>query len=81
MITDEQLNKFIKIYEEKYGQVSRQEALDEAIRLVRFVRITCFGAVPKSMKEIIDTKKGIHRNRLMLQIPLPVKTQCRWVLF
>jgi hypothetical protein len=57
MITDEQLDKFIKIYEKNYGPITRQQALDEAIRLVRFVRITCFGAVPKNMKEIIDAKK------------------------
>jgi hypothetical protein len=50
-ITDEQLDRFIKLYEEKFGITpDRQSAYDEACKLVRMVRLTCFGKIPEGCK-------------------------------
>jgi hypothetical protein len=68
-ISNEQLDKFISIYEKKYGSIpDRQTAYDEACRLVRFVRLTCFGKVPERCKinmpgtEIEDSSEAIEHS-------------------
>lgn len=48
-ISDEHMNEFIRLYEEKHGiKLEYQEAYDKASRLLRLVEIVESSSVPKS---------------------------------
>ena len=55
MLTDNQIKKFIKIYEKQTGQkIKRKDAYDKAIKLVNLMKRIY---KPKSQKHEITTKK------------------------
>jgi hypothetical protein len=48
-ISDEHMNEFIRLYEEKYGiKLEYPEAYEKAVKLIRFVGIVESNSVPKS---------------------------------
>lgn len=55
MLTDEQLDMFIKIYRDRFGRkISREEASESAIKLVRLIKIAYR---PISVRDYRDLQK------------------------
>ena len=53
MLTDAQITKFQKIYQQEFGKkISRKEALDKGIKLVRLMEIVYKPISKKEYKEL-----------------------------
>jgi len=58
MLTDTQITKFQKIYQQEFGRkISRKEALDKGIKLVRLMEIVYKPISKKDYQELQERRK------------------------
>jgi hypothetical protein len=60
MLTDEQIRKYQDIYKKRFGkEISKEEALEQGIKLVRLMEIIYKPITKKELKDLQKRKKEI----------------------
>jgi len=63
MLSDQQLSTFIKIYEDRSGRkISREEARESAIKLIRMIEITYRQMSVSDYKKLQKRRKETEEN-------------------